>query len=280
MTISYAGVDKLMQGDCLELLPTLAAGSVDAVVTDPPFGQSNEKYDKGVEKAVWRECFRVAATNAALLCFTGNPTYHRIASDIEAAGWRVRQMWGWVYTDGLITSAWPKEGFDRLAPAMTPICFATKGKVLLHLEREGEPWQCWCPRSVTQHSDRASAKAAESGQGHWPRSLVCTDGLEGFQFFRLANGSLTQQKRTGHPNQKPMPLMRWLLAKLPPGVVVLDPFAGSGTTALACIHEGHRFIGMERDAAYFQIAVERIAAAQQEQQDAMPLFREEALPKP
>src|SRR5580692_2076877 len=125
-----SGID-LRLGDCLAVLPSIPAGMISAIVTDPPYGQSNESYDRGVPPEVWRECYRVAAPNAALLSFAGGPTYHRIASDIEAAGWRVRQMWAWVYRDGMIASAYPREGFDRLAPAMDPICLATKGKVLL-----------------------------------------------------------------------------------------------------------------------------------------------------
>jgi Ca2+-binding RTX toxin-like protein len=56
---------RLIQGDCLDVLRRLEPSCVDAVVTDPPYGQSNERYDKGVSPAVWRECFRVAKPNAA-----------------------------------------------------------------------------------------------------------------------------------------------------------------------------------------------------------------------
>jgi hypothetical protein len=106
-------------------------------VTDPPYGQTNEKYDgkhaASMSSGVWRECARIASQNSCVVAFAGSPTYHRIASAIEDAGWAIRQMWGWAYADGMITSAWPKEGFDRLAPAFDPIVFATRGKVLLNL---------------------------------------------------------------------------------------------------------------------------------------------------
>jgi DNA modification methylase len=257
---------RLLLGDSLAVLPTLEAGSVDSVVTDPPYGQSNEAYDLGVDPAVWRECFRVAKPDAALLCLTGNPTYHRIASSIEAAGWKVRQMWGWVYKDGLITSAYPREGFDRLAPALTPICYASKGKVLLPLEREGEPWQCWRGRNGGGWSDRVREGAALSGRGHWPRSVVCSEGVEGFQFFLLSNGTKKGEGHRGHPNEKPLPLMDWLLGKLPPGGIVLDPFMGSATTGVAALKTGRRFIGIEKEPQYVAIARKRLAEA------AGPLF--------
>lgn len=62
---------NLYHGDCLRFLERLPDGSVDAIVTDPPYGQSNESYDKGVNPAVWAECFRVAKPDAALISFAG-----------------------------------------------------------------------------------------------------------------------------------------------------------------------------------------------------------------
>jgi DNA modification methylase len=240
---------KLYRGDCLKFLNRLPAGSVDAVVTDPPYGQSNESYDKGVDRAVWVECFRVAKPNAALVSFAGSPTYHRIASAIEAAGWQVRQMWGWVYRDGMITSAWPKDGYDRLAPAMDPICFATKGKCLLRLAREGlEEWsRPGNARGSPGYSERSSSHGLIKAVGHWPRTV--------YELSRT-NPRLRSEK-TGHPNQKPAELMTWLIGKLP-AQTILDPFMGSGTTGVACVQTGRNFIGCEIDPAYFAIARKRI----------------------
>jgi site-specific DNA-methyltransferase (adenine-specific) len=259
---------RLICGDCLEVLPTLAEASVDAVVADPPYGQTNEAYDRGVNPAVWRECFRVAKPNAALLSFTGSPTYHRIASGIEAAGWRVRQMWAWVYRDGMITSAYPKEGFDRLAPAMDPICFATKGKVLLNVEREGEAdWarDRTTPKSLACISERSGGRPAAARTGRYPRTIV-SDGAEPFGYFALPRAG--RYRESDHPNEKPLALMRWLLSKLPPGGVVLDPFMGSATTGVVCREQGRDFVGVEKDAAYFAIAEKRLADTQTD----APLF--------
>jgi DNA modification methylase len=255
-------------GDCLAVLPTLPAASFDAVVTDPPYGQTNEKYDRGVDPEVWRECYRVCGPNAALLSFAGSPTYHRIASAIEAAGWKVRQMWAWVYGDGMISSAWPAEGFDRLAPAMTPIVYATKGKVLLRLSRDARPWTCHGRRTGRQLSGRSRRSPKLSGEGRWPRSVVASDDADGFEAFVLARGAGQNEPGKGHPNRKPLALMRWLCAKLPPGRI-LDPFAGSGTTLIAATEEGHvGAVGIERDPEYFAVAQRRVADA------AGPLFAE------
>lgn len=258
---------NLHLGDCLDVLRTLPSASVDAVVTDPPYGQTNESYESEVafNPAVWAECFRVARPNAALVSFAGSPTYHRIASAIEAGGWKVRQMWGWVYRDGMITSAYPKEGFDRLAPAMDPICYATKGKVILRVEREGDAWHA--TRNTAGYSARAGLCKTTSGNGHYPRTLT-SDGSEGWEYFAHSRTHGYRDERVGHPNQKPLALMRWLIAKLP-GRVILDPFAGSATTLEAARCEGFDAIGIERDPAYHALAEKRMAAG-------LPLFAEQA----
>lgn len=254
---------RVIQGDCLAVLPTLEAGSVDAVITDPPYGQTNEDYDGpnavSLRPDVWRECYRVAKDGAALVAFAGSPTYHHIATAIEAGGWKVRQMWAWVYADGIITSAWPREGFDRLAPAMDPIVYATKGKCLLRLAREGEnDWVCerrTPRRAALSLSSRSSPGQATSGRGHYPKSVVASDGVDGFQYFRLARAGGYRQ--TDHPNEKPLALIQWLMSKLPGGLI-LDPFAGSGTTGIAALQEGHRAILIEREPAYVDIIHRRL----------------------
>jgi site-specific DNA-methyltransferase (adenine-specific) len=68
---------------------------------------------------------------------------------------------------------------------------------------------------------------------------------------------------TGHPTTKPTPLMRRLVAKMPPGTV-LDPFMGSGTTGIAAVEAGRQFIGIERDERYYEIACRRIEEAQRQ----------------
>jgi len=69
--------------------------------------------------------------------------------------------------------------------------------------------------------------------------------------------------RTGHPCEKPLPLMLWLVKTYSsPGDVILDPFMGSGTTGVAAIRTGRHFVGIEKDAGYFKIAEQRIRSAQ------------------
>lgn len=70
----------------------------------------------------------------------------------------------------------------------------------------------------------------------------------------------TNAERVGHPTQKPVRVMSWSMeqVKVPDGALVLDPFMGSGTTGIACIRTGRRFIGIERDPKHYATALERI----------------------
>lgn len=74
----------------------------------------------------------------------------------------------------------------------------------------------------------------------------------------------TNPERIGHPTQKPLRLMKWCLSFLPDAQTILDPFMGSGTTGCAAVQMGRDFIGIEREAKYFDIACKRIEDAQRQ----------------
>lgn len=78
-----------------------------------------------------------------------------------------------------------------------------------------------------------------------------------------------------HPTQKPLSLMAWCLAMVPDAHSVMDPYMGSGTTGVAAAQAGRRFVGIERDAHYFDIACKRIEAAYAQGR----LFEEPAKPQ-
>jgi DNA modification methylase len=79
-------------------------------------------------------------------------------------------------------------------------------------------------------------------------------------FTYSGNGLLAKETARVHPTQKPVALMAWCMevAKVPTGATVLDPYCGSGSTAIACIRTGRRFVGCEIDPGYFAIACDRI----------------------
>lgn len=107
-------------GDCREVMATLDAESVDAVVCDPPYGLSfmGKGWDHGVPgKEFWAEALRVAKPGAHLLAFGGTRTYHRLACSIEDAGWEIRDCVMWVYGSGFPKSHDVSKAIDKAAGA-------------------------------------------------------------------------------------------------------------------------------------------------------------------
>ena len=107
-------------GDCLEVLRTLADCSVDAVVTDPPYGLSfmGKRWDYDVPSVdVWAECLRVLKPGGHLLAFAGTRTQHRMAVRIEDAGFEIRDMIAWVYGSGFPKSLDVSKAIDKAAGA-------------------------------------------------------------------------------------------------------------------------------------------------------------------
>lgn len=107
---------NLLQGDCAEKMRDLAPNSVDAIVTDPPYGLAfmGKDWDYGVPGEVfWREALRVAKPGAHLLAFGGTRTYHRLACAIEDAGWEVRDCIMWVYGSGFPKSMDVAKAIDK-----------------------------------------------------------------------------------------------------------------------------------------------------------------------
>ncbi len=111
---------ELIHGDCLEVLRSMPDCSVDAVVTDPPYGLSfmGKKWDYDVPSVeVWAECLRVLKPGGHLLAFAGTRTQHRMAVRIEDAGFEIRDMIAWVYGSGFPKSLDVSKAIDKAAGA-------------------------------------------------------------------------------------------------------------------------------------------------------------------
>jgi len=111
---------KLIQGDCLEVMKTLPDNSVDACVTDPPYGLKfmGKKWDYDVPTVEqWKEVYRVMKPGAFLLSFGGTRTYHRMVVNIEDAGFEIRDQIQWLYGSGFPKSLDIGKAIDKAAGA-------------------------------------------------------------------------------------------------------------------------------------------------------------------
>ena len=124
---------KLYLGNCLDHLEFMPDNSVDSIVTDPPYGLSfmGKKWDYDVPSVeIWAECLRVLKPGGHLLAFAGTRTQHRMACNIEDAGFEIRDMIAWVYGSGFPKSHNLKNDWEgwgtALKPALEPVTVARK----------------------------------------------------------------------------------------------------------------------------------------------------------
>ena len=202
-------------GDCLEFMRGMDAGSVDAVVTDPPYGIAN----------VWK----------------GG----------AGSGWGVARL-ATPQRNGWDAAPPDKSVFDELLRVSKQACIWGGNHFDLPKSRG---WLVWV-------KPERGFSLSEAELAWTSRDMP----------MRVFDANRSDQGRQ-HPTQKPLSLMTWCLdvLRIPRGATVFDPFMGSGTTGVACVRTGRKFIGCEIDAQYFAIAQRRIAEAQMQP----PLFPHE-----
>lgn len=108
---------EVRHGDCRDVMRSLPPESVDAIVSDPPYGLSfmGKEWDHGVPGVeFWTEALRVAKPGAYLVAFGGTRTYHRLAVAIEDAGWEVRDCLSWLYGSGFPKSLAVDKAIDKM----------------------------------------------------------------------------------------------------------------------------------------------------------------------
>ena len=212
-------MNKLIQGDCLEVMKTLEAGSVDMILTDPPYGMSfrsnyRKKKYRGIKSDTtldWldifaSECFRVAKNNTAHYVFCSFHNIDKFKRAFENQ-FKVKNILIWEKNN---TSMGDLAG--DFAPKYEMILFLHKGR-----------------RTINGKRDANILKFSKTGNNYHPTQKP-VDMCE----YLLAKFSDV-------------------------GNTVLDPFMGSGTVGVACKNLNRDFIGIELDKTYFEIAKKRIA---------------------
>lgn len=239
VTLCGSMLDAIHCGDCMEVLSEMPDKSVDAIITDPPYGTTRNKWDVAMDiGAWWKEIRRIC--NGAVVMTSAQPfTTDMINGNRDwfrwADVWKKTQAVGFlnarrmplrqhedilVFGDGSVTYnpqtfEKPQEHRRKWYGATQPNCY---GK---HTPQKNCPDDVSYPRSVVEYAN-------------------CQDD--------------------DHPTQKPLALMRYLvLTYTNPGDVVLDCYAGSGTTLVACKQTGRHYIGIEKETHYAETTKTRLA---------------------
>ncbi len=231
------------QGDSRDLLRMMPAGSVDAIVTDPPYGSGGFTAAERMRSAKEKYVNRGASCQSTLPDIDGDA--------LHPEEW-VRRMQEWLAEcrrvltpDGSVFAAF----IDwRNGPTLLRLVMGAGIKV-----RGMAVWDKGLSSRPYRGGFRNQAEyVIWGGLGRLPRQDVFLPGV-------LRHTSKTNGKR--HITEKPVALMREIVAIARPGGLILDPFAGSSSTGVAALAEGYRYHGMESVPGYFDISVERLREA-------------------
>lgn len=232
---------NLLQGDCLELMKDIPDGSVDCIITDPPYGSTNAKWDTAPNlKIFFSEAFRVLRKNGVLACFCQLPFGVDLINNCRK-NFRYEIIWKKSKACGFLNAnKMPLRAHENI------LIFYRKLPVYNPQKTKGAPYQAKYRGGATTDL-YGSQKPYEinniTGDRHPHDVLV---------FPKSHHKSL-------HHTQKPVDLMEWLVKTYTnDGDTVLDCFMGSGTTGVACVRNNRNFMGMELQEKYFEIAKNRI----------------------
>jgi site-specific DNA-methyltransferase (adenine-specific) len=241
----------LLFGDCLDLLPRLPAASVDLVLCDLPYGTTACAWDAVIPfDALWAQYRRIAKPNAAIVLTASQPFTSALGASNLAM---LKYQWYWRKsraTGHLNAKKMPmKDVEDVLVFYRSPPTYNPQGT------REVQ-------RTVKNSaSDMARGVSADA-------TSVVTGGITRAEYSQTVTDyprqvlDIPSEGATVHPTQKPVALMEYLIRTYTnEGDTVLDNCMGSGTTCVAAVNTGRKFIGMERDPGYFAIAWDRVASA-------------------
>ena len=230
----------LYEGDCLDILPAMPRQSVDAIITDPPYSSG------GLHKAARsrdpvKKCVQ-SGTRRFYLTFSGD--------HMDQRSW---QFWMLLWLRHAVRLLKPGGRFCmfidwRQLPSATDL-----------VQAAGITW-----RGIIPWDKGRGTRAPHTGYHRHQCEYVIfgtlgdvgrADGRGPFE--GCLRCSVPSNKL--HPTEKPVAILRELVRAVPPGGVVLDPFAGSGSTLVAAVSEGYRAIGIEREPEYCEIIRQRMA---------------------
>ena len=237
---------RLMKGDCLERMEEIESGSVDMVLADPPYGTTACKWDSVIPfDAMWEQLNRIIKPNGAIVLFGSEP----FSSALRMSNIK-NYKYDWVWnkkhsTNFMLAKKQPLKYHENILVFNSKIYYPIKTKRQEQKDYRGSKNEFKNNNIVSKVKDTTKTLRTEL----YPKSIIEEN---------------SQQKECNnihrlHPTQKPVALMEYLIKTYTnEGETVLDFTMGSGTTGVACKNLNRKFIGIELDETYFNIAEERI----------------------
>lgn len=233
-------------GNCMEIMPTIPTGSLDMILSDLPYGTTQNKWDSVLPlDQLWEEYWRVVKPNGAVVLTAAQPfTSALIMSGLAAFKYE------WVWRKSRPTGQLNSKREPLRDKEDIPVFYLSP--------------PTYNPQMGEGKSNHVSGKPhTKTASGNWGKQYEIVEEKTTTKYPRavLDFPSLNPVGQL-HPTQKPVALMEYLIRTYTnEGETVFDNTMGSGTTGVACLNSGRKFIGIENDEGYFQIACDRIRKA-------------------
>ena len=229
-----------MQGDCLERMKEIESGSVDAIITDPPYGTTACKWDSVIDfDLMWEQLNRIIKPNGAIVLFGSEP----FSSALRMSNIK-NYKYDWV---------WEKQqGTGHLNAKKQPL---RKTELISVFYKK----QCNYNPQMVGNEERVIKRNGKKAKAdvYYEFTEIKKSKYKGRYPVNIINKNTPKNKQ--HPTQKPVALMEYLIKTYTnENEIVLDFAMGSGTTGVACKNTNRKFIGIELDESYFKIAKNRI----------------------
>ena len=235
---------RLLKGDCLEVMNDIPDGSIDAIITDPPYGTTACKWDSVIPfDLMWEQLNRIIKPNGAIVLFGSEP----FSSALRMSNIK-NYKYDWV---------WEKpKGTGHLNANKQPMRYTELISIFYKK-------QCtYNPQKTTGHKpqNKSSIKSSHQTSVYGKFNKRITGGNTDRHPKNIIQiNNVNSAHNIQHPTQKPVALMEYLIKTYTnENETVLDFTMGSGSTGLACLNTNRNFIGIELDDNYFEIASKRI----------------------
>ena len=239
---------QLFHGDCLEVMKIIPEGSIDMVLADPPYGTTACKWDSIITlDLMWTQLKRLIKPNSASVLMASQPFTSALVMS-NAKMFKVSWVWNKRFGANFGTAKYHPMKIHE------DVVVFGKSTVRYNPQKTLRDKPIKLGKNVSKKGSANLAYAKEEYEGRvytekFPESILCF------------NGRAEGQKKL-HPTQKPVALMEYLIKTYTnEGDTVLDFCMGSGTTGVACKNLNRKFIGIELDKPYFDIASKRIGEA-------------------
>lgn len=231
----------VIQGDCLEVMKRMDDCSVDAIVTDLPFGTTKNSWDVIIPfDKLWEQYNRIRKKNTPIVLF-GQGMFTAKLMLSNPTMWRYNLIWEKSSVTGFLNAnKQPLRSHEDI------LIFYDKCAVYNPQKVVGKP-----------HHSRGIGNPTSTNYNHCGITRSDPDGMKHPR--SVLHFDIVPPSKKLHPTQKPVPLLEYLIRTYTnENDTVLDSCIGSGTTAVACIRSNRKFIGIEKEEKYFKMANEEI----------------------